>query len=398
MSREEQVKQLLSRNVVDAIDRAHLERRLLAGEKLRVKLGIDPTSPDLHLGHAVVLRKLREFQDLGCKAVLIIGDFTARIGDPSGRDKTRPPLGEKEIKENMKKYKEQASRIVSFSSKNFEISYNSEWYGKMSLWSFMSEHKMMTRFAVQNLLKRKDFKKRLEEDNPIGLDEFIYPLFQAYDSVAVKADVEIGGTDQIFNLLMGRSTMQNYNFPGEIGQDVLTTPLLEGTDGARKMSKSYDNYIGLNDAPADMFGKIMSAPDKLVEKYFLLCTDLSESDIKKLQKELQPKDLKERLGFEIVRIYHGEKAAREARENFEKVFSKKEAPTDMPELKMERSGAPLAIVVRGLASSNSEARRLIEQGGFEIDGRTIKNPTEKLELRGGEVVRIGKKKFFRIKI
>ncbi len=399
---EIEIKNLLERNVEEVIDRAHLESALRSGKPLRVKLGIDPTSPDLHLGHAVVLRKLKEFQDLGHQIVLIIGDFTARIGDPTGRTIERKPLKPNEVEKNTKRFKEQASRIISFSSKNpAEIRYNSEWYKGMMLEKFMYE--VMSLFSVQNLLTREDFKKRLEEGASIQLKEFIYPLLQAYDSAEVKADVEIGGTDQIFNLLKGRQVQPQFK---QTEQDVLTVPLLEGLDGVRKMSKSLGNYIGLEDEPGDMFGKVMSLPDTLVEKYFMLCTNLNGVEIKELTKELGPRDLKARLGFEIVKLYHGEKAAREAQENFDKMFSKKEAPEDAPPLlvspEMLTTGTVATLVnSSGVVKSNSEARRLIEQGAVEIGGKVIKDPnlqSEKLGLKDGDPVKIGKKHFFRIKI
>ena len=324
MSKEEAVKKLLTHNVSEVIDRARLERRLLAGEKLRVKLGIDPTSPDLHLGHAVVLRKLREFQDLGCKAVLIIGDFTAQIGDPSGRDKTRPHLTEKEIKANMKKYLAQAGKIIDVKDvKKAEVAHNGKWLEKLGGGEVL---KLLSLVTAQQIIERADFRERFSAHKPVRMHELIYPIYQAYDSVAVKADVELGGTDQTFNLMAGRDLMEKQGMPP---QDIMTLPLLEGTDGEKKMSKSLGNYIALDDAPDEMFGKIMSVPDKLVEKYFALCTDLGEQEIKKLREGLKPKELKERLGVEIVKIYHDRLDAAKAKEDFETLFSKKETPEDL---------------------------------------------------------------------
>lgn len=392
MSQNEAIKKLLSRNVESVIEKNHLEKRLLAGEKLRVKLGIDPTSPDLHLGHAVVLRKLREFQDLGCEAVLIIGDFTARIGDPSGRDKTRPPLGEKDIKENMKKYLEHAGKIINVG--NAEIRYNSEWLKKLDGTKILE---LLSTLSVQQIIERSDFSERLKAHKSIKMHEIIYPVMQAYDSAVVKADVELGGTDQTFNLMIGRELMEKLHMAP---QDIVTAPLLEGTDGVKKMSKSLGNYIALNDEAGDMFGKIMAIPDKLIEKYFLLCTDLDEKEVARLQKELKPKELKERLGLEIVKIYHGARFAEEAKEKFSTLFSKKEIPKDLPELKLG-SGQMTALdiaLASGVSKSKSEARRLIEQGGFEFDGATKRVPGEILNLREGAVLRAGKKRFFRIKL
>lgn len=389
MAKENPQEHLIVRNVEEVIDRDHLRKALSSGKKLRVKLGIDPTSPDLHLGHAVVLRKLKEFQDLGSVAVLIIGDFTALIGDPSGRDKTRPQLGEKDIKENLKKYLEQAGKIIDI--KNAEVRYNSEWLGKLNAAKIIE---LLGLLSLQQIIEREDFKERIAEHKSVRMHELLYPVFQAYDSVAVKADVELGGTDQTFNLLAGRSLMEKL---GMAPQDIMTVPLLEGTDGERKMSKSYGNYIGLSDKADDMFGKVMSVPDKLLHKYFILCTGLEEADIEKLEKELGPRDLKARLGSEIVKLYHGEKAAKAAEENFTRTFSNKEIPADLPALKLANKNltATDVVAVAGIAKSKGEARRLIEQGALEIDGKVFKDPNLKLELRNGQVIRIGKKSFFR---
>jgi tyrosyl-tRNA synthetase len=388
--RQKKIDHLLSRNVEEVIDKSHLRNALLSGKKLRVKLGIDPTSPDLHLGHAVVLRKLREFQELGCVVVLIIGDFTARIGDPSGRDKTRPPLTEEQIKENLQNYFDQAGKIIDI--RKAEVVHNSSWFEKEGVDQLL---RLTSAGTFQQVMRRADFKKRIDADQDITLTELLYPLFQGYDSVKVSADVEIGGTDQTFNLLAGRRVQRHFGMPE---QDVLTLQLLEGLDGVKKMSKSLGNYIGLTDEPNDMFGKVMSLPDSLMNKYFELCTELSAGEIKKLGKELKPKNLKERLGIEIVTLYHGEKAAKNARENFEKLFSKKEIPQELPELKVKGTKTALLIVVASkVFESRSEARRLIEQGGFGINGETERNPSQLITLDGGEVIRIGKRHFFRVK-
>ena len=388
---EEQIGQLLSRSVESVIEQEHLRKALQGGKKLRVKLGIDPTSPDLHLGHAVVLRKLKEFQDLGHQVVLIIGDFTARIGDPTGRSEARKPLSEKEIKANEKEYLAQAGKIIDV--KKAEVRHNSEWFLKEGVEGLFA---LTAAGTMQQMLRRADFKERLAAGGDVTVTELLYPLLQGYDSVKVKADVELGGNDQLLNLLAGRKVQRHF---GMEEQDVLTTPLLEGLDGERKMSKSYGNYIGLTDAPDDMFGKTMSLPDPLVEKYFVFCTDLAEPEIKKFKKELGPKDFKEQLGFEIVKRYHGEEKARAAREQFEKVFSKKEIPDDIPELKVakEISALDLAVMAGAAAMSRSEARRLIEQGGFEFDGEVIKNPGAVLHIKGGEVARVGKRRFVRVR-
>lgn len=386
----EKIERLLSRNVEEVIDENHLRGALQSGKKLRVKLGIDPTSPDLHLGHAVILSKLREFQDLGHVAVLIVGDFTGRIGDPTGRTEARKPLDDATIKKNMKNYLAQAGKILDI--KKAEIIYNSAWFEKEGIAELV---RLASAATFQQVLRRADFKKRLDADQDITFLELLYPLFQGYDSVKVNADVELGGTDQTFNVLMGRRVQRHFGMPE---QDIMTTPLLEGLDGVKKMSKSLGNYIGLADTPEDMFGKIMSIPDGLMNKYFLLCTDISETEIKKLEKKLPPKELKEQLGLEIVKRYHGDAAAQKARENFEKIFSRHEIPDDLPPLKLKskKNSALDLVVAAGVLKSKGEARRLIEQGGFEFNEKVIKNPLEDVAIRGGEIVRVGKKRYFRV--
>lgn len=409
MDFKERVKNLLARNVVEVIERAHLERRLLAGEKLCVKFGVDPTSPDLHLGHAVVFHKLREFQDLGCKAVLIIGDFTAKIGDPSGRDKTRPTLSDEEIKKNMKDYLAQASKVIDI--KSAEIRYNSSWLGKLKSEEILHLLSLMT---AQQILEREDFSARLKEQKSIQMHELFYPILQAYDSVVVKADVELGGTDQTFNLLIGRSLMEKLGMPP---QDILTLPLLVGTDGERKMSKSYGNYIALNDTPEDMFGKVMSVPDKLVEQYFMLCTDVADSEFRKLQRELSPRNLKARLGFEVVKVYYGEEAARVAEDDFNRKYAKKGMPITADEYIVSNEGGAKDIgysIVKLIAdigksrnisdfNSMTKARRKVQEGSvyerYEENGKVISrkiNDSKHLFVPGGgKVLQVGRR-FFRI--
>lgn len=388
----ERIERLLRRNVEEVIDEKHLREALLSGERLRVKLGIDPTSPDLHLGHAVVLRKLKEFQDLGHQIVLIIGDFTAKIGDPSGRDEARKPLSDAEIKMNMEKYLDEAGKIINV--KESEIFHNSSWFTKEGVDKIIE---LAGATSIQQVLRRADFKKRLKSDKDVSLLEVLYPAFQGYDSVKVRADVELGGTDQTFNLLMGRRIQRHF---GIKEQDVLTVPLLAGLDGKKKMSKSLGNYIGLTENPNEMFGKIMSLPDKLIGKYFLLAAELEEAEIKKLKKELSPKDFKVRLGFEIVKLYHGEEAAELARQNFDKLFSKKEIPKDVPIYKPGKEPlTTMGTTATLLGISNSEARRLVEQGAFERNGVVKKDPAEKqVNYKDGETIKIGKKHFFRVEI
>ena len=386
------IDQLLTQNVEEVIEEQHLREILTSGRKLRIKLGIDPTSPDLHLGHAVALRKLRDFQDAGHTIILIVGDFTGMIGDPSGRNELRKPLTGKDVKENMKHYLAQAGKILNM--KKVEVAYNNKWFAKEGIAEFV---KLAAAGTFQQVLRRADFKKRIDDNQDITFLELLYPLFQGYDSVKVKADLEVGGTDQKFNLLTGRHVQRHFGMPE---QDVMTFPLLVGLDGVKKMSKSLRNYIGLSDEPDDMFGKIMSVPDSLVMNYFALCTDLPVTEGALLKEKMGPKELKERLGLEIVKIYYGEKAGEKARENFERIFSKKEAPMDVPELKIRNKDiTPVDIIIlSGVFTSKSEARRLIEQGGFDINGQPQNDPRATLSFKGGEVIKVGKKRFFKVKI
>lgn len=375
------INQLLTRGVEEIIEKPHLEKLLKSNKKLRVKFGIDPTAPDLHLGHAVILRKLHQFQKLGHKVVLIIGDFTAQIGDPSGRSEARSLLSEKEVGQNMKKYLEQAGKVIEIEKS--EIHYNSSWH-KRGLKNFLEILKVGT---VQQMIKREDFKKRLEAGNEISLLEVIYPLLQGYDSVAVKADVEVGGTDQKFNLLMGRQIQRFFRMKE---QDIITTPLIEGTDGKRKMSKSYENYIALNENPKEMFGKIMSIPDHLIQKYFITLTDIDPP-------KKPPRDQKLILAETIVKTYHSQKDAKEAKEYFIKTFVKKEIPTKIPHLKIKKGGITLLeLVTKAGVESKSQARRLISQKGIKINGEIKKNPKENLNIKTGDVLQIGKKRFFNL--
>lgn len=387
---EKLIDEALTRGVEEVIEKDHLKKAMLSGRQLRVKFGIDPTSPDLHLGHAVALRKLKQFEDLGHKIVLIIGDFTARVGDPTGRSETRKPLTEKEIKLNLKEYLKQAGKILNI--RRAEVNYNSKWLAKENMEKIFQ---LASAGTFQQMMKRADFKKRVDEGGDISVVELLYPLMQGYDSVKVKADVELGGSDQLFNLLMGRKVQRHF---GQPEQDILTVPLLVGLDGVKKMSKSYGNYVGLDDEATDMFGKVMSLPDALIENYLLLCTGLVSDEIKNIMK-LPPRDAKVRLGKEITSIYHGEKDAGKAVENFEKIFSKKEIPEDAPELILfgkEISAVDL-VLLSGVAESKSEAKRLIEQGALEVGGRVEKDIHAMLTPQNGDAVRIGKKYFARIK-
>ena len=384
MNVEEQIN-FLTRGCVDVVSKADLAKKLESGKTLKVKLGCDPTSADLHLGHSVALSLLRRFQDLGHKAVLVIGDFTAAVGDPSGRDSTRPVLPREKILENAKTYTEQAFKVLDPSKT--EIRFNSEW-----LEPFVSGKELMQtlqKVTVAQVLERDDFKKRMAAGNPISMLEVLYSLFQGQDSVALEADVELGGTDQIFNLLVGRQLQKNH---GQEPQVAITVPLLVGLDGVKKMSKSYGNYVGLNDEPGDMFGKLMSIPDELMPMYYELLTSENMQDIK----AMHPMAAKKKLAGLLVTRFHGEEAARAALENFEKVFSKKELPTDMPEFKPE-AGAMLSAVIfaAGAAQSKNKARVLIEQGAVRIKKKKV-SADGPLSFEPGDVLQVGKRHFFKL--
>jgi tyrosyl-tRNA synthetase len=395
-SKEEAITRLLDRGVEEIINRGHLEQALRLRKKLRVKLGIDSTRPDLHLGHAVVLRKLREFQNLGHQVVLIIGDFTATIGDPSGRSAARQPISEKEAVLNAKDYLKQAGKILDI--KKAEIRHNSEWHKKEGLASML---KLASAASIQQVLERADFKKRLGKGETITVLEALYPLLQGYDSVKVRADVELGGADQKFNLLMGRHIQRFY---GMAEQDVMTLPLLEGTDGAKKMSKSYDNYIGLDDSAQEMFGKIMSIPDELIAKYFILCTDVAGEEIIQMEKEmasggLNPRDAKARSAFEIVKIYHGEGAAKKTEEEFDRVFQRKELPEKVETFRVDKPEMPIVelLVLAKFATSKSEARRLIVQGGVKINQEKIIDTEAIIGIsEEGVIIQVGSRRFAKL--
>lgn len=373
--------QLLARGVKEVIEREHLEKRLRAGEKLRIKHGADPTAADLHLGHAVVLRKLKEFQNLGHKIIFIIGDFTAKIGDPSEKLTTRPILSDKEIKNNAKTYFNQVGKILNI--KKTEIHFNSEWFAKEG-WKEVL--KLTGKFSLHRILERDDFERRIESGAEISVAEILYPIMQAYDSVKIKADVEIGGTDQKFNMLAGRVLQRRMDMAE---QDVITVPLLPGTDGKQKMSKSLGNYIGIAEVPEAQYGKIMSIPDKLLPEYFELLTDLDFS-----VKE-NPRDAKMRLAYEIVKSFHNENKAKKAEENFVKLFQKKEIPEGIWEIKVKR-GEELgeALVKNKIVYSKNEFRRLVGEGAIDVDGEAISDFRFKVEKE--IVAKIGKKKFIRI--
>ncbi|OGF52803.1 MAG: tyrosine--tRNA ligase [Candidatus Fraserbacteria bacterium RBG_16_55_9] len=389
---------LIHRRAVEIIPEADLrhkmERSQRTGKPLRVKLGVDPTAPDIHLGISIPLQKLRDFQDLGHTAVMIVGDFTARIGDPSERNTTRPILSLEQIERNMKTYREQAFKILDPDKTEFR--YNSEWLESMSFKEIME---LTSKYTVARMLERDDFSVRYREGQSITILEFLYPLAQAYDSVAVQADVELGGTDQRFNLLVGREIQERY---GQEPQAIVIMPLLEGTDGVRKMSKSYGNYIGITEPPNTMYGKLMSIPDSMMEKFVTLLTDVHWAKLKKLH----PKEQKSALAGEIVKIYHGEEAAKAATAEFDRVFSQGGRPQDVPKVSVTRSqlkpDGTIWIVdllqVTGLLRSRSEARRIIEQGGVELDGQKISSAQTDVKIKNGALLRVGKHRFAEIQV
>ncbi|MFC1700819.1 tyrosine--tRNA ligase [Patescibacteria group bacterium] len=390
MDKNEKIKHLLYRRADEVIIKKHLRKRLSSGEKLRIKFGIDPTANVLHLGHSVPLLKLREFQKMGHQVILLIGDFTARIGDPTGRTASRIPLTMEKIGENMKTYQKQASLILDM--KKVEVRHNSEWFGKMDFKGIMT---LASKVTYSQVSARADFKKRLAEDKDFTLEEFLYPVLQGYDSVALKADVEIGGTDQKFNMLMGRRIQKQYK---QELQDIVTCPLLEGTDGKEKMSKSMGNYIALTEEPAQIYGKIMSIPDSLIKKYFELLTEFDEKQIKK-SLDLGPRDAKAELAKEIVCFYYNKDKAEKAEQEFNKIFREKKEPTDMPVVKIKEAKIILVdlIIETKLISSKSEAKRLIEQGGVKIDNEIEKNWQEEITIKDNMIIQIGKRRFVRVR-
>ncbi len=373
-----------------------LEKAEKTGKPLVVKLGCDPSRPDLHIGHAVVLRKLRQFQDLGHQAVLIVGDFTAMIGDPSGKSKTRPALTLEETRANGKTYFEQAAKILD--PVRTQIRYNSEWLGDMS---FRDVIGLAAKYTVARMMERDEFEKRYTAGEPISVHEFLYPLAQAQDSVAIEADVELGGTDQKFNLLVGREVQGRSGMEPQV---CLTMPILEGTDGVEKMSKSLDNYIGISEAPEEMYGKTLSIPDALIYRYYELATDAPTDSLPRLKAyaEQDPRNAKHDLAFAIVQLYHGLEAAQGARDYFEKTVIRGEEPEDMPVFIPESENGQLGLVQliaqAGLAQSNGEARRLVQQGGVSIDGEKVSDSAAviDLEARAPFVLRVGKRRYVRI--
>lgn len=384
---------LFDRGVAEIINEKSLKDKLEGGKKLRIKYGVDPTKPDIHLGHAVALWKLKALQDEGHTIIFLIGDFTTKIGDPSGRNNARPVLTDEEIKVNAKSYFDQVGKILDL--KKTEVRYNSEWFEKMDLGETL---KLAGKFTVAQIIERDDFEKRLKGGCDIGVHEIFYPLMQAHDSVVLKADVEFGGVDQKFNMLAGRDLQRKM---GQTPQEVVMMKLLVGLDGKVKMSKSANNYISITESANEMFGKVMSIPDSVIDEYFLLCTKLPESEIASFSEEIKagknPRDIKLILAEEIVKLYHTAEVARKAKEEFINVFSKKELPSDIPEIEVSIDQLlPQLIFNLGLAHSNSEARRLVLQNAVTIDGEKSADPKSIIKTKSGMLIQVGRK-FVRIK-
>ena len=392
-NQNKKIEELLSRGVEETIDKENLIKKLKSGKKLRIKLGIDPTSPNIHIGRAIPLLKLMDFQNLGHKVVFIIGDFTGVIGDTSDKDSERPMLEKKQVEKNMKNYIDQAKKIIDI--KKCEIHYNSKWLGKLNYHEIGRQADI---FSLNEFVSRENIKKRMDAGKRVSLRELLYPLMQGYDSVAVKADVEVGGTDQRFNLLAGREMQKHYN---QEPQDIITNPLIEGLDG-RKMSSSWGNTINLLDSANEMYGKVMSLRDELIIKYFDLTTRVDLKEIEKYKEEIKkgvnPRDIKAKLAKEIVKIYHGEKEAEKAEKEFEKVFKNKEMPTEIEEVKIKESKINiLDLLVRtGLTLSKAEARRLVKQNAVKIDGKVESDWQKEVEIKKGMIIQSGRRKFVRL--
>jgi tyrosyl-tRNA synthetase len=374
---------------------AKIEKSIKIKKPLNVKLGCDPSMPDLHIGHSVVLNKLREFQDLGHQAILIVGDYTGMIGDPSGKKLTRPQLSFEETRKHGQTYFEQASKILD--KNKTKILYNSEWLSKLTMEYLI---KIMSKFTVQRILERDDFTNRLKEQTEISLHEILYPIMQGYDSVAIDADVELGGTDQKFNNLVGRDMQKRF---GKEPQVVVLLPLLEGTDGSEKMSKSLNNAIGITDLPKDIFGKAMSIPDTLIYKYFTLATRKRPEELLKIKKELEnpennPRNTKRKLAYELVKLYYDEETADNAIEEFDKIFIKKELPDEIQEYTTNEKSVKFVnfLTISGLSNSNANSRRLIEQGGVTVDGKKISDINYILNIDKEIIIKVGKRKFLKV--
>jgi tyrosyl-tRNA synthetase len=404
-SAEEQM-EIIKKGTVEIIPEDELiqkiKRALATGKPLMIKLGLDPTAPDIHLGHTVVLQKMRQFQDLGHEVTIILGDFTARIGDPSGKTETRPQLSEEEIQANARTYERQIYKILN--PARTRLVFNSQWLASLT---FAQVIQLAAKYTVARMLEREDFSRRFKEGFPISIHEFFYPLMQGYDSVVLKADVEVGGTDQKFNLLMGRTLQKEY---GQEPQVALMMPILEGLDGVQKMSKSLGNFIGIDESPREIYGKTMSIPDDLTLRYFELVTPASLPELREIsaglaEGSLHPRDAKMRLAKRIVAFYHGELSADEAEKEFVRVFQQRELPEEMAEFKISPQvlennliWLPKLMLMAGLVPSTSEGRRLIQQGAVKVDGLRVDDPSHSLAPVDGMVIRAGKRRFVRLKI
>jgi tyrosyl-tRNA synthetase len=392
----ERALEIVRRGAVDLIDEAELRGKLRSGRKLRIKLGLDPTAPDLHLGHTVVINKLRHFQELGHQVQFLIGDFTGMIGDPTGKNQTRPPLSREQIVANAQSYRDQVFKILD--PEKTQILFNSEWSDKLGAEGII---RLAAKYTVSQLLERDDFSRRFREERPIAVHELLYPLMQGYDSVAMKADVELGGTDQKFNLLVGRQLQRQW---GQEPQCILTMPLLEGLDGKEKMSKSLGNYVGIAEAPQEIFGKLMSISDELMWRYIELLSFEPLATVGQWKAQVaegaNPRDVKVRFAKEIVARFQGAEAARNAQEDFEQRFRRGEMPEDMPEVKLSypETGLPITQLLKqlDLVPSTTEANRLIEQGGVKVNGDRVSDRALKLAKGGTYVVQVGKRKFARV--
>ena len=389
----------LAKGAVDLIEKADLKAKIARGKPLTIKVGFDPTAPDIHLGHTVVIRKMRHFQQLGHRVIFLIGDFTGMIGDPTGKKATRPALTREEVLANAETYKRQVYKILD--PEKTEIRFNWEWLGALGSDGMI---KLAAKYTLARILERDDFRKRFDARQPIALHELLYPLAQGYDSVALKCDVEMGGTDQLFNLLVGRDLMREYGLEPQV---VLTMPLLEGLDGIEKMSKSLGNYIGIDEKPSEIFGKIMSISDELMWKYYLLCTDLAPAQVTELRTSVEagakhPMEAKKELAKSIIRDFHDDAAAEAAESEFRRVFSERQAPAEIEETTLEPSAEPLlvskVVTLAKLAESNKDAQRLIAQGGVLVDDVKIESTKQTLDGSAGKsyLLKVGKRRFARI--
>ena len=384
----------LAKGAVDLIERNDLKAKLSRGKPLTIKVGFDPTAPDIHLGHTVVMRKMKHFQQLGHRVIFLIGDFTGMIGDPTGKKATRPPLTTDEILQNAETYKQQVFKILD--PVKTEVLFNSEWLGALGSEGMI---RLAAKATLARILERDDFRRRWEGHQPIALHELLYPLAQAYDSVALKCDVEMGGTDQLFNLLVGRDLMREYGLEPQV---VLTMPLLEGLDGVEKMSKSLGNYIGISEEPRSMFGKVMSISDELMWKYYVLCTDLTPAEIEAKKNENQPMNAKRALAKSIIRDFHDANAADEAEAEFTRIFSERQAPSEIDETTLpasdEKQFLTKVIVAAGLAETNKEAQRLVAQGGVLVDDEKVDDSRATIDASAGKsyLLKVGKRRFARV--